>query len=98
MPTWYELGQAGQEQVMSGWIDAAWNSGMQIVFTNNPALAQAGTGLARIHNRHTRAAGGSERDKLGGDQVTLPSLRFSHIAGFGGGKRPEPRRLWGGAI
>jgi len=35
-----------RQQVMSAWLEAAWNSGTQTVFTRNPALAQAGTGLA----------------------------------------------------
>ena len=54
---WDELGLPGQQQVMSQWINAAWNSGMQIVFTNNPALAAPNTGLAYEYQHITGTLG-----------------------------------------
>jgi RHS repeat-associated protein len=43
---WQSWSVAEQESAMSGFIDSALNRGAQIVFTNDPALAQAGSGLA----------------------------------------------------
>jgi uncharacterized protein RhaS with RHS repeats len=54
---WEALGDTGQKQVMSEWINAAWNSGMQIVFTNNPALAAQNTGLAYEYEVITQKLG-----------------------------------------
>ena len=48
MPTavWGGMTLAQQQAAMSAWVNSAIQAGSQIVFTNNPALAAAGTGLA----------------------------------------------------
>jgi RHS repeat-associated protein len=43
---WAALTRPDQQRVMSGWIDSALRQGQQIIFTENPALAPAGSGLA----------------------------------------------------
>ena len=43
---WQGMTVAEQQTTMTGFIDTALLSGAQIAFTNNPALAPAGSGLA----------------------------------------------------
>jgi hypothetical protein len=59
LPTavWQELSLAEQQTVMSDWINAALQKGSQIVFTNNPAMAPAGSGLAYEYGYITNTVG-----------------------------------------
>jgi hypothetical protein len=43
---WSDLSIVQQQGAMSSWMQSALSSGSQIVFTNDPALAEAGSGLA----------------------------------------------------
>jgi hypothetical protein len=43
---WKAAGEAGQQRIMTDWIQRATAFGTEIVFTSNPAEAEAGSGLA----------------------------------------------------